>query len=161
MPTPLHLTPDGFQRLQRTLGHEYARLEEARRVVQEQMEAGGQENQGLEAAQREVMATLDRIAELEDTLARVVVTQRPGGEDDRAALGAVVTLLDQDTGRELRLQLVSPAEASATVGELPRVSTETVETAPKGTWSRSFCSALISMPALDLSGRLPYSCNCP
>lgn len=124
MLTPLHLTPDGFQRLQRTLGHEYARLEEARRVVQEQMEAGEQENQGLEAAQREVMATLDRIAELEDSLAWAVVIERPGGEDDRAALGAVMTLLDLDTGRELRLQLVNPAEASATAGEWPRISTE-------------------------------------
>ncbi|BDP40704.1 transcription elongation factor [Deinococcus aetherius] len=124
MPTPLHLTPEGFQRLQRTLAHEYARLEEARRVVQEQMEANEQENQGLEAAQREVMATLARIAEIEDSLSRAVMIERAEVQDDRATLGAVVTLLDMDTGRELRLQLVSPPEASAIAGELPRISTE-------------------------------------
>jgi transcription elongation factor GreA len=124
MPTPLHLTPDGFRRLQRTLAHEHARLEEARRVVQEQMAANEQENQGLEAAQRDVMATLARIADLEDTLARAVLIERPVGEDDRAILGAVVTLLDVDAGRELKLQLVNPPEASALAGELPRVSTE-------------------------------------
>ncbi len=88
------------------------------------MGANEQENQGLEAAQREVMATLARIAEIEDGLARAVPIERAEVQDDRAALGAVVTLLDLDTGRELRLHLVSPPEASAIVGEMPRISTE-------------------------------------
>lgn len=64
------------------------------------------------------------MAEIEDSLSRAMPIERVEVQDDRAALGAVVVLLDVDTGRELRLQLVSPPEASAIAGEMPRVSTE-------------------------------------
>ncbi|WP_019587562.1 GreA/GreB family elongation factor [Deinococcus apachensis] len=124
MTQKIELTQNGFERLRRTLTHEYERLDEARRVVQEQMHANENENLGLEAAQRELMAIQDRIADIEDSLARAVIIERAGDGDDRAMLGAVVTLLDVETGRELRLQLVNPLEASAVAGELPRVSTE-------------------------------------
>lgn len=123
MTQKIELTPQGLSRLRQTLEHEYERLEEARRVVQEQMEANEQENQGLAEAQRLLLATQDRIAELEDSLARAVVIERAAVEEG-ASLGALVTLLDLDTGRELRLRLVNPLEASATGEELPRVSTE-------------------------------------
>jgi len=124
MTQKIELTPQGLARLQQTLAQEYGRLEEARRVVQEQMEANEQESLGLAEAQRTLLATQDRIADLEDNLARAVVIERVAVEEAGATLGAVVTLLDVDSGRELRLQLVNPLEASATAGELPRVSTE-------------------------------------
>ncbi|MBB5234410.1 GreA/GreB family elongation factor [Deinococcus budaensis] len=123
MTQKIELTSGGLSRLQQTLTQEYARLEEARRVVQEQMEANEQESLGLAEAQRLLLATEDRIAELEDSLARAVVIERAALEQG-ASLGAVVTLLDTGTGRELRLQLVNPLEASATAGALPRVSTQ-------------------------------------
>lgn len=120
----IELTPEGLSRLQQTLAHESERLEEVRRVVQEQMEANDQENQGLAEAQRILLATQGRIAEIEDSLARAVVLERVENGEGRAVLGSVVALLDAASGRELRLQLVNPLEASATAGELPRVSTD-------------------------------------
>ncbi|MFC4426387.1 GreA/GreB family elongation factor [Deinococcus navajonensis] len=124
MTQKIELTQDGFQRLQRTLEHEYERLEDARRVVQEQMNANENESLGLDAAQQDLMAIQERIAEIEDSLARAVLIQRPQAGQDAADLGAVVTLLDVSATRQLRLQLVNPLEASAVAGELPRVSTE-------------------------------------
>lgn len=124
MTQKIELTQDGFQRLQLTLQREHARLEEARRVVQEQMEANEQESLGLDAAQRDLLAIQDRIAGIEESLARAIIIERTGDGDGRAVLGAVVTLLDVDAGRELRLQLVNPLEASAIAGQMPRVSTE-------------------------------------
>lgn len=120
----IELTQDGLDRLRQTLEREYGRLEEARRVVQEQMGANENENQGLEAAQRHLMSIEDRIADIEDSLSRVVVIAPDAAHEQQVVLGAVVTLLDVDLGRELRLQLVNPLDASAVTGELPRVSTE-------------------------------------
>ncbi|MFC4638355.1 GreA/GreB family elongation factor [Deinococcus hohokamensis] len=116
------LTQAGFEALQRQLAREQQRLDEARRVVQEQMEANENESLGLEAAQRDLMTTLQRIAELEDTLARAVIVR--DAPANRAVVGALVTLLDEGQGRELELHLVSPLEAAAVIGERPRVSTE-------------------------------------
>lgn len=120
----IELTREGHARLQQTLEHEYGRLEEARRVVQEQMHANENESLGLAEAQRELLATQERIAEIEETLARAVLIEAPADGGGQARLGSVVVLLDEATGRELTLQLVSPPEASATAGQMPRVSTE-------------------------------------
>lgn len=120
----IELTREGFGRLEQTLAQEYARLEEARRVVQEQMQANENENLGLADAQRELLAIETRISDLEDTLARAVVIAQAQVGEGRAVLGSVVTLLDVQTGRELCLQLVNPLEASASPGQRPRVSTE-------------------------------------
>lgn len=120
----IELTQDGLDRLRQTLEREYDRLEEARRVVQEQMGANENENLGLEAAQRHLMSIEDRIADIEDSLSRVVVIAPDAAQEQRAVLGTVVTLQDVELGRELRLQLVNPLDASAVTGELPRVSTE-------------------------------------
>lgn len=116
------LTQAGFEALQRQLVREHHRLDEARRVAQEQMEANENESLGLEAAQRELMSIEQRIAELEDSLARAVIV----GEAlaDRAVVGALVTLLEEAQGQELDVQLVSPLEASAATGQRALVSTE-------------------------------------
>ena len=121
----IELTREGHARLQQSLEHEYERLEEARRVVQEQMHANENESLGLADAQRELLTIESRIAEIEETLAQAVLIERQGDDGaSQARLGSVVTLLDEATGRELKLQLVSPPEASATPGQMPRVSTE-------------------------------------
>jgi len=120
----IELTREGFGRLERALAQEYARLEEARWVVQEQMQAGENESLGLADAQRELLTIENRISEIKDTLARAVVIEHAEVGEGRAVLGAVVTLMEVDTGRELRLQLVNPHEASANPGQIPHVSTE-------------------------------------
>ncbi|MBZ9713380.1 GreA/GreB family elongation factor [Deinococcus multiflagellatus] len=124
MPHTTQLTPEGHERLQRLLQQEYARLEEARRVVQEQLSANDNENLGLSAAQQDLLALQERIAGLEDSLAQATVLAPAPGAPDTAQLGSLVTLQDMASGRERRLQLVAPLEASAVAGERPRVSTE-------------------------------------
>jgi transcription elongation factor GreA len=116
------LTPDGYERLQRALSSERRRLDEARLTVQEQIEANEQESLGLDEAQREVMAIEDRITNLEDILARATIIE--GGPTDHIRLGAIVTLRETVGGREMRIQLVSPAEATAAIDGLPRISSE-------------------------------------
>lgn len=124
MTQPAPLTPEGLARLRHQLTQETERLEEARRVVREQMEANDQENQGLPEAQGRLLAVQARVDELEDLIARAVIIESATGEKDGIRLGSVVTLLDLDAGRHLSLQLVSPPEASAVPGERPRVSSE-------------------------------------
>lgn len=124
MTEPVELTPEGLARLRRQLAQETERLDEARRVVREQMEANDQENQGLPEAQGRLLAAQTRVDELEDLIARAVVIEPGAEEEDGIRLGSVVTLLDLDSGRRLTLQLVSPPEASAVPGERSRVSRE-------------------------------------
>lgn len=124
MTQPAPLTPEGLARLRHQLTQETERLEEARRVVREQMEANDQENQGLPEAQQRLLAVQARVDELEDLIARAVVIEPGVGEGDTIRLGSVVTLLDLEAGRHLTVQLVSPHEASAVPGERPRVSSE-------------------------------------
>ena len=126
MTRPLPLTPEGLSRLQAALEREQARLEEARRVVQEQMEANENESLDLTAAQEALGAVEARIEELEDQLSRAVVLAGSEGTPGRAALGSRVRLLNVGLGRELPLQLVSAAEAAAGPGadRMPLVSSE-------------------------------------
>lgn len=126
MTQPLPLTPEGLTRLQAALEREQARREEARRVVQEQMEANENESLDLVAAQEALGAVEARIEELEDQLSRAVVLAPGAAQDGRAALGSRVTLLNIGLGRELPLHLVSAAEAAAGPGadRVPLVSSE-------------------------------------
>lgn len=126
MTRPLPLTPEGFSRLQAALEREQARRDEARRVVQEQMEANENESLDLAAAQEALGAVQARVEELEDQLARAVVLTRSGGTPGQAVLGSRVELLNVDLGRKLPLQLVSAAEAAAGPGadRAPLVSSE-------------------------------------
>lgn len=124
MTDPAPLTPEGLARLRQQLTLETGRLEEARRVVREQMEANDQENQGLPEAQQRLLAVQTRVDELEDLIARAVVIEPGAGEEGAIRLGSAVTLLDLDADRRLTVQLVSPHEASTVPGERPRVSSE-------------------------------------
>lgn len=116
------LTHEGFARLQRALEQEQARLAEATRILSEQMETSADtEDTGLEDAKREKMGIEARIEELEDTLARASLIE-DHEHDGRVELGAVVTLSNEATGKDMRLQVVSAVEAGVLGGALPRIS---------------------------------------
>lgn len=123
MAREIKLTREGYDRLQKALQHEQDRLAEATRILQEQMEtAADHEDTGLEDAKREKMNIEARIDELEDTLARATVLADHDGDRDRAALGAIIVLFDENRGKEMRVQLVSAPEASVLGGDLPKIS---------------------------------------
>lgn len=123
MAREIKLTQEGYERLQKALRHEQNRLVEATRILQEQMEtAADYEDTGLEDAKREKMNIEARIDELEDTLARAIIIADHGGGDGRAALGAIIVLLDENSKREMRVQLVSAPEASVLGEGLPKIS---------------------------------------
>ncbi|AFZ68595.1 GreA/GreB family elongation factor [Deinococcus peraridilitoris] len=123
MAREIKLTREGYERLQKALQHEQERLAEATRIVQEQMEtAADYEDTGLEDAKREKMNIEARIDELEDTLARAMVMADHEADTGKAALGAIVVLLDENSKREMRVQLVSAPEASVLGGGLPKIS---------------------------------------
>lgn len=116
------LTREGFERLQRTLDQEQGRLAEATRILQEQMETSADnEDTGLEDAKREKMTIEARIEELEDTLARASVIE-DHENDGRVELGALVTLANETTKKDMRVQVVSAPEAAVLGGSLPRIS---------------------------------------
>lgn len=120
----VRLTREGFQRLERTLVQENVRLAEATRILQEQMETSADnEDTGLEDAKREKLGIEARIEELEDTLARATIIEEHEN-DGRVELGAVVTLANEVTKKDMRVQVVSAPEAAVLGGSLPRISEE-------------------------------------
>ena len=122
MAREIKLTRAGYERLQQELAEEKKRLEEATRILQEQMESfEDYEDSGLEEAKREKAQIEARVDALEDILHRAVIIE--SAEGDKVALGSVVVVQDEKTGESLTLQIVAPAEA--TVLEEPmRVSDE-------------------------------------
>lgn len=120
-PRQVKLTREGYERLQRTLAQEQARLAEATRILQEQMETSADtEDTGLEDAKREKMGIEARIEELEETLARASIIE-DHENDGRVELGAIVTLGNETTKKDMRVQVVSAPEATV-LGGLPRIS---------------------------------------
>ena len=122
MAREVKLTKAGYERLQLELAEEKKRLEEATRILQEQMESfEDYEDSGLEEAKREKAQIEARVDALEDILHRAVIIE--SAEGDKVTLGSVVVVQDEKTGESLTLQIVAPAEA--TVLEDPmRVSDE-------------------------------------
>ena len=121
-PRQVKLTREGYERLQRTLAQEQARLAEATRILQEQMETSADtEDTGLEDAQREKMGIEARIVELGETLARASIIE-DHENDGRVELGAIVTLANETTKKDMRVQVVSAPEATVLGGGLPRIS---------------------------------------
>ncbi len=116
------LTKAGYERLQLELAEEKKRLEEATRILQEQMESfEDYEDSGLEEAKREKAQIEARVDALEDILHRAEIIE--SAEGDKVTLGSIVVVQDEKTGESLTLQIVAPAEA--TVLEEPmRVSDE-------------------------------------
>lgn len=119
---PVRLTQEGFERLESALAQEQERLNEATRILQEQMETSADnEDTGLEDAKREKMAIEARIEELEDTLARATLIEDQEGAG-RVSLGAIVVLANETNKKDMKVQVVSAAEAGIMGGSLPRIS---------------------------------------
>jgi transcription elongation factor GreA len=122
MAKEIKLTREGYERLQTTLNNEKAKLEEATRVLQEQMETSTDaEDTGLEDAKREKMSIEARIDELEDTLTRAQLIENHGS-NGRVGLGTVVVLHNETTKKDMKVQVVSAPEAGVLGGSLPRIS---------------------------------------
>ena len=118
----IRLTREGYERMQKALAQEQGRLAEATRILQEQMETSADnEDTGLEDAKREKMTIEARIEELEDTLARASIIE-DHENDGRVELGALVTLANEATKKDMRVQVVSAPEAAVLGGSLPRIS---------------------------------------
>lgn len=123
MAREVKLTREGYERLKKALEHEQERLAEATRILQEQLEnSADYEDSGLEDAKREKMNIETRIDELEDTLARAIVMEDHEEDVGRAALGAIIVLIDENSKKEMKVQLVSAPEASVLGGGLPKIS---------------------------------------
>jgi len=122
MAREVKLTKAGYERLQQELKEEKQRLEEATRILQEQMESfEDYEDSGLEEAKREKAQIEARVEALEDILRNAVIIESAAG--DKVSLGSIVVVQDEKTGESLTLQIVAPAEA--TVLEDPmRISDE-------------------------------------
>ena len=124
MPTrTVRLTQEGYDRLQANLAQEYVRLEEATRILRELTGSSDDyDDSGLEEAKQEKARIENRIDDLEDQLARaeIITTSERG----RVDLGDVVTLHDEASGGQMRVQVVSPIEAGVLEGTVPKVSDE-------------------------------------
>lgn len=119
----VRITPEGYERLKATLEQEYARLEEATRILQELTGSSDDyDDSGLEDAKAEKARIELRIDELELQLNRAdVMEPTDAGHVD---YGTVVTLVDKKTGEAFKVQVVSPVEAGVLEGEIPKVSDE-------------------------------------
>jgi transcription elongation factor GreA len=124
MSREIKLTKEGFARLQESLTHEQARLEEVERGLQEQSGISDDyDDNTLEAAKNEKREIEKRIFELEETLARAVLLEEPG-DGSSVRLGSVVTIREEKSGKELQVQLVAAPEATILGGPLRKVSDE-------------------------------------
>lgn len=117
----VRITPEGYERLKATLAQEYARLDEATRILQELTGSSDDyDDSGLEDAKAEKARIELRIDDLELQLNRADVIEGTGvGHVD---LGSVVTLLDVKANDEFKVQVVSPVEAGVLEGDIPKVS---------------------------------------
>ena len=123
MSREIKLTKEGFQRLQDSLAHEQARLEEIERGLQEQSGISDDyDDNTLEAAKNEKRDVEKRIFDLEETLARAVLLE-DGGDGSSVMLGSIVTIKEEKSGKEMQVQLVAPPEATI-LGAMRKVSDE-------------------------------------
>jgi transcription elongation factor GreA len=121
----VRLTQEGHERLKATLAQEYARLEEATKILQELTGSSDDyDDSGLEDAKREKARIETRIDDLEDQLDRAEIIADTDGGAGRIDLGSVVTLKEQDAAAEMRVQVVSPVEAGVLEAGVPKVSDE-------------------------------------
>jgi len=119
---PPRLTPDGYRRLEQQLERQRIRMDEARDVVREQMEANEAENLGLLEAQQQLAALEQQVAELNDLLAQAEVIGQDASEQGRVTLGVTALLTDVTSGRTLRVRLVSPMEVGGVIDGVTHVT---------------------------------------
>lgn len=119
----VRITPEGYERLKATLEQEYARLDEATKILQELTGSSDDyDDSGLEDAKAEKARIELRIDDLEMQLGRAEVIEGTGA--GHVDYGSVVTLLDVKAKDTFQVQVVSPVEAGMLEGDMPRVSDE-------------------------------------
>ncbi len=119
----VRITPEGYERLKATLEQEYARLDEATKILQGLTGSSDDyDDSGLEDAKAEKAGIERRIDDLEQQLKHADLIEGAGvGHVD---YGSVVTLLDIKAKDSFQVQVVSPVEAGILEGDMPRVSDE-------------------------------------
>ncbi|RMH62440.1 MAG: transcription elongation factor GreA [Zetaproteobacteria bacterium] len=114
------MTKQGAEALRREL--EYLKGEKRRRIIAaiEEARAHGDlsENAEYHAAKEEQSLNEGRIKELEDKLARAHIIDPATIDVDRVVFGATVTLIDLDSGTEVRYQIVGVDEADIDAGKV-------------------------------------------
>ncbi len=127
-PEPVHLTREGYDRLEIELDA----LKDKRPEIIEAIQLAAadkdfRENAPLDAAKEEHEHLVGRIMELEDTLKRAVIIEEGGdgdarGDSGEVAVGDRVLLRDVASGRELSCMLVGAREADPAQGKISSVS---------------------------------------
>jgi transcription elongation factor GreA len=121
----LPMTASGYASLQEALRHciqvERPRIGER---IKDAMadDANLPENAEYQAAKAEQEINENRIAELQDKLARAEVIDISRLSGDTIKFGATVTLIDEDTGKKRMWQIVGEPEADARSGKISIVS---------------------------------------
>jgi transcription elongation factor GreA len=111
MTSEVKLTQAGQERLHRLLEEEKVQLDEAEAFIQQQLLCKCDLDQAtLRDARLKKQDLEQHVKELEDTLERARLAVPPE-EVSLVDLGAIVTLLHEDTGEHMVVQLVSSLEA--------------------------------------------------
>lgn len=119
MTREVQLTKAGRERLEATLAEEQRRLESATRILEEiSGTTDDYDDSGLEDAKQEKARLEARVDELEDQLSRAVIIEDHART--QVDLGSLITL--EEGSEELRVQLVSPAEAEVVGEDVPHIS---------------------------------------
>lgn len=119
MTREVQLTKAGRERLEATLAEERRRLEAATQILEEiSGTTDDYDDSGLEDAKQEKARLEARVDELEDQLSRAVTIEDHART--QVDLGSLITLKQGDD--EMRVQLVSPAEAEVVGEDVPRIS---------------------------------------
>jgi transcription elongation factor GreA len=121
----LPMTRDGYTVLRQELGHlvqvERPRIaERIREAIAD--DANLAENAEYQAAKSEQDVNEARIAEVQNKLARAEVIDVSELSGDTVRFGAIVTVVDEDTGDERRWQIVGEPEADAARGKISMFS---------------------------------------
>ena len=118
----IRITPEGYERLKAERDLDQERLEEATRILQELPGSSDDyDDSGLEDAKTEKSRIEQRIARLEEQIARAEIIDEPASAE-RIDLGSTATL--DASGEEFVVQLVSSVESGVLDGDIPRVSDE-------------------------------------
>ncbi|MSQ33252.1 MAG: transcription elongation factor GreA [Dehalococcoidia bacterium] len=113
------LTPEGHQKLQEQiegLKAERPRMAEAIRLAR--ADGDIKENVPYHAAKEQQGLIESKLRELEATLTAATIMSAQSGDGPRAALGAIVVVLEEGSDRELRYRLVAPYEARPAEGRI-------------------------------------------
>ena len=114
------MTAEGYQALQEEIRH--LKTVERERIIKAIAEARAHgdlsENAEYHAAKEQQAWNEARVAELEDKLSRAEVIDVSKLSGDKVQFGATVTLIDEDTEKEVTYQIVGDLEADVSKGKI-------------------------------------------